>query len=293
MMSDTTSVIFDAPGPRGRLVGRVVGALGLVVVIGLGAMFVWALRDQVLNWDFWARILEPTTWVDYVIPGALNTLKAALLAVVFAGVFGLIFGVMRLSHLKVFSIPAGIIVEFFRAVPVLILMLFFNAIFVAASLGDIAPFWGVVLGLTLYNGSVIAELVRSGVHSLPKGQSEGGQAVGLTRSQILTAILLPQAITAMLPSLLSQFVVVIKDTALGYIINYPDLLRMIQTLYSSGGTMVGLIFAAACYIVINYTMTLFASWVERRLRSRRAGKSVGTGMVPVAGTANTNGRPDA
>ena len=254
------------------------------------------LRNQILNWDYWAVFLEADSWVEFILPGLWSTLRAAALAVVLSGIFGLIFGIMRRSHLRVISLPAAIVVEFFRAVPVLMMMLL-GYYFLLYNPGIVPPdqmaFAGVVVGLMFYNGSVIAELVRSGVHSLPKGQREAGAAIGLTRGQTLNSVLLPQAITAMLPSLLSQLVVVLKDTALGYIITYPDLLRSVQNLFPSGGVMVALLFAAAVYVVLNYALTLFAAWVERRVRVRRAGKSVGVGTVPVPGTANTNIRPDA
>ncbi|MGA4668259.1 amino acid ABC transporter permease [Propionibacteriaceae bacterium Y1923] len=296
MSASNVSVIFDAPGPKGRVVSRVIGIGGILLCILLGALALYLLRNQILNWDYWARFFEPRSWTRFILPGLWSTLKAAGVAVVLSIIFGLVFGVLRLSHLKVLSIPAGIVVEFFRAVPVLMMMLL-GYYFLLYNPGIVAPnqmaFVGVVVGLTFYNGSVIAELVRSGVHSLPKGQREAGAAIGLTRNQTLFSVLLPQAVTAMLPSLLSQLVVVLKDTALGYIITYPDLLRSVQNLFPSGGVMVALLFAAGVYIILNYGLTLFASWVERRLRVRRAGKSVGVGAVPVRGIANTNIRPDA
>lgn len=297
MSASNASVIFDAPGPRGRAIGRIIGIAGVVLCIVLGALAIYLLRGQLLNGDYWKIFLEADTWRYYIADGLANTLRAAGLAVVLSLVFGLVFGIARLSHVPFISVPAGIIVEFFRAVPVLMMMLLFYYFFLYNPTSLVSPehypFVGVVLGLTFYNGSVIAELVRSGVHSLPKGQREAGMAIGLTRTQTLTSVLLPQAITAMLPSLLSQLVVVLKDTALGSIVTYPDLLRSIQTRFSGGGVMVALIVAAAMYIVLNYALTLLAAFVERRLRLRRAGKSVGTGVVPVRGTANTNIRPEA
>lgn len=296
MSASNVSVIFDAPGPRGRAISRVIGAAGVLICLVLGGLALYLLRNQILNWDYWAVFLKRVSWTQFILPGLWSTLKAAGLAVVLSIIFGLIFGVLRLSHLKVLSIPASVVVEFFRAVPVLMMMLL-GYYFLLYNPGLVPPdqmaFVGVVVGLMFYNGSVIAELVRSGVHSLPKGQREAGAAIGLTRGQTLNTVLLPQAITAMLPSLLSQLVVVLKDTALGYIITYPDLLRSVQNLFPSGGVMVALLFAAGVYIVLNYALTLFASWVERRMRVRRAGKSVGVGAVPVLGTANTNIRPDA
>jgi glutamate transport system permease protein len=143
---------------------------------------------------------------------------------------------------------------------------------------DILPLFGTVVGLTFYNSCVIAELVRSGVHSLPRGQREAGWAIGLTPTQTLTSVLLPQAITAMLPSIISQLVVILKDSALGYNIVYLELLRQGQNLATYRGNLIPtLLVLAAIYIVINYALTKVASLVERRLRQGKRGVKTGPG----------------
>ena len=130
------------------------------------------------------------------------------------------------------------------------------------------PFFAVVLGLTLYNGSVIAELVRSGVHQLPKGQSEAGLSLGLSSGQVLRMIQLPQALVAMMPALLSQFVVILKDTALGYIITYGELLDAAKRLGAAHSMLQALIVAALLFIVINALLTTLAQWLSRYLSHR-------------------------
>ena len=111
--------------------------------------------------------------------------------------------------------------------------------------------------------------MRSGVGSLPKGQSEAGLSIGLTRGQTLRSIQLPQALTAMLPALVGQLVVILKDTALGQIITYTELLTNYQRIGSTWGNIVpAMIVIAAMYIVINYALTSLAAYVERRLRQR-------------------------
>jgi glutamate transport system permease protein len=177
----------------------------------------------------------------------------------------------RLSHLRAVRWVCGVIVEFFRAVPVLLMMYFTyfyysnNGVFTNA----INPLAAVVTGLTLYNGSVIAELVRSGVHSLPKGQSEAGLSIGLTASQVLRSIQLPQALTAMLPALIGQFVTILKDSALGYQVTYPELLNSAKTLGSNfTNTIPAYLVAALLFIIINYSLSRLAVYVERRLSRR-------------------------
>jgi glutamate transport system permease protein len=275
----SASVLFDAPGPKARARYRLAGIVGGIVVAAFLAFALYQLGSHGnLTADKWKMFLgfevngiDANVWVDYLLPGLLNTLKAAAISIVLAGIFGFLFGIGRMSQVAVIRIVCGIVVEFFRSVPVLVMMLgafyfySFNNIFVA----DVNPLAAVVTGLTLYNGSVFAELLRSGVGSLPKGQSEAGLSIGLTRGQTLRAIQLPQAVTAMLPALVGQLVVVLKDTALGQIITYNELLTNYQRIGSTWGNIVpAMIVIAAIYIVINYALTSLAAYVERRLRQR-------------------------
>src|SRR5699024_1470236 len=143
-----------------------------------------------------------------------------------------------------------------------------------------SPFLGVVIGLTLYNGSVIAELVRSGVHGLPSGQREAALAVGMTRGQSIRSIELPQALMAMLPALVSQFVVVLKDSALGSIITYSELLRSAQLIYADAPFPVlqSLAVIAVIFIVLNALLAWLAGKVARRIGGRTSGKAGGGGL---------------
>ena len=278
------AVLFDEPGPRARARHRVLGVVGALVILGLLALVVRGLADpdnDQLTAEKWSPFLDGETWTAYLLPGLAATLKAAGAAVVLSGVFGVLLGLGRLSQARVVRGVCGALVEFLRSVPVLVMMLFvyYFCIFVLGVLGDTSTFVGVVGGLTLYNSAVIAELIRSGVFALPKGQREAGLAIGLTPRQTLVTVLLPQAVTAMLPSLISQLVVILKDTALGYIISYTDLLRSGTTLSSAYGNLIPtLIVVAVMFIVINYALSLVARLVERRLQQSRRGPR------PVAGT---------
>jgi glutamate transport system permease protein len=280
----STSVLFDAPGPKSRARHAALSVVGLVVILAFLAFALWKLGEKGnLDPALWTPFLTSEIWVSYLIPGLVNTLEAAALSVLLAGVFGLVFGLGRLSHNGVIRWISTVVVEFFRSVPVLIMMIasFYlyanNNVFTS----DINPFAAVVTGLTLYNGSVVAELIRSGVGSLPKGQAEAGLSIGLTVGQTLRSIQLPQGITAMLPALVSQLVVVIKDTALGQIITYPELLTTYSQIGSYKGNIVpSMIVIAIIFIVINYLLSRLAGYVEHRLRARgRAtiqGVTVGT-----------------
>jgi glutamate transport system permease protein len=267
-----SSVLFDHPGPKARARHRVIAAASAVVTVG--ALW-WALAQfkEKGNLDAakWTPFLTADLWVNYLIPGLLNTLAAAAASIVLAGAFGLAFGMGRLSHVPAVRWVSTVIVEFFRSVPVLVMMFFAFYVFAFNNVfrSDLNSLAAVVTGLTLYNGSVVAELLRSGVGSLPRGQTEAGLSIGLTRGQTLRSVLLPQAVTAMLPALVGQLVVILKDTALGYLILYQELLNKFQQIGSYKSNPVpALVVIAAIFVVINYALTSLASYLERRTRNR-------------------------
>ncbi|MET0452166.1 MAG: amino acid ABC transporter permease, partial [Mycobacterium sp.] len=228
------SVLFDAPGPRARARNRIFNGVTVVVIL----VVAWIVYSQLeakgqLTAAKWEPFLTSNLWVTYVLPGVQGTLTAAVVSIVLALLLGFALGVGRLSTRNGIRWTCSVIVEFFRAVPVLIMMIF--AYFVYATY-DLFPskhlaLAGVITGLTLYNGAVIAEIVRAGVHALPRGQHEAASALGLTWGQTMRSIMLPQAITSMLPVLISQMVVVLKDTAIGYQITFLEMVRQ--------GTQVG------------------------------------------------------
>lgn len=271
----SASVLFDAPGPRARVRNWVVSGVVIVVtaLVLLAVLAQMAAKDQ-LAAAKWKPFLTADLWRTYVLPGVQGTLTAAAVSIVLALILGLLLGVGRLSTHGVIRWPSAVIVEFFRAVPVLIMMLFAFALYAAY---DVFPskqlaLAAVITGLTLYNGAVIAEIVRAGVHALPRGQSEAAFALGLTWGQTMRSILLPQAITSMLPVLISQLVVVLKDTAIGYVITFLELVRQgvqMGTAYSN--LLPALIVVALLIISVNFTLSWVATRVEARMRRSRRG----------------------
>jgi glutamate transport system permease protein len=274
-MSAEVSVLFDAPGPKARrrhLVIAVVGSLGILALLFL-LVRALAAKDQ-FTAAKWSPFIDPVTWTSYLLPGLRATLIAAFFSVILAIICGILLGMGRLSQVRAVRVACGAFVEFFRAVPVLMMMLFAYYLFLFGFQisGEALPLLGVIAGLTFYNSSVIAELIRSGVGSLPQGQREAGLAIGLTPFATLRLVLLPQAITLMLPSIVSQLVVILKDSALGFLILYPELVRSGQTLASLKGNLIPtFIVLAAMFIIINYLLTRVAHYLERRLQARGRG----------------------
>jgi glutamate transport system permease protein len=273
------SVLFDAPGPRARLRNNLITLAGVIALLAIAYVVVSRL-DQADQFQgrLWKPFVEAGTWTEFIIPGLVGTLKVTIVAAVLALVFGVVFGLGRLSDHRWIRIPSGAIVEFFRAIPLLLLIFFVfsgpptiaNAL--NREFPEITAFTAVVAGLMLYNGSVLAEIFRAGINAVPKGQSEAAYAIGLRKSGVMRLVLVPQATTAMLPAIVSQLVVLLKDSALGWIVAYEDLLNLgFKSVGSNYGNLIpAAIVITLIYIAINLALGYLAQWLERRgRRSRR------------------------
>jgi len=273
----STSVLYDVPGPRARR-RTLIGSLVALVLLGLLLLVVVRrLADKgQFEADLYRPFLEEPDLYRRLGEGLRNTLKAAGYGLVLASLTGILLAFGRLAHLRLVRLPAVLVIEFFRATPLLLLIF---AFFLAPPIlfdVDVPALWALVLGLTLYNGAVIAEIVRAGILSLPSGQTEAALAIGLTRGQTMRTILLPQAVRIMLPALISQLVVLLKDTSLGFIVGFEELLRVGGQLRQFLDNPIQMYVAVALiYIVINITLGRVASWLEGRQR-QRFGAVVGT-----------------
>lgn len=278
--AERVSVLYDVPGPRSRARNNVL----TVLVIGatLFALYVMVTKlgeKNQLSAEMWTPFLRGDVWLNLILPGLLNTLAAAAVAAVIAVPFGFVFGIARLSEHAWIRLSAGAVVEFFRAIPLLIMI--FAVMFGASAVFGltVTPFAAVVIGLVLYNGSVLAEIVRAGILSIPRGQSEAALAVGLRPGQVMRMILLPQAVTVMMPAIVAQLVVLLKDTALGFIVAFEDLLNAgARVLPSNFNNIIpAVIVIAIIYIIINMMVGTVATWLERR--SRRSRKTTAKPIV--------------
>jgi glutamate transport system permease protein len=284
-MSDL-SVLYDAPGPR----ARTRNALYTVVFLAALALVAWwvigtmADKDQLTAGKWGPFVNDSRVWTTFLLPGLLRTLQAAVLSVGIALPLGALLGIARLSDHWWVSRPVGVVVEFFRAIPVLLMMFLANSAYAWFTDIDssVRPLYAVVTGLVLYNGSVIAEIVRAGILALPHGQTDAAKAIGMRKGQIMVFVLLPQAVTAMLPALISQLVVIVKDTALGgALLGYPELLNQVRQITANYGanTIAAFTVVALIYILLNSLLSGAANKLESRLRRGRRS----TGAVLPAG----------
>ncbi|CAH0206668.1 amino acid ABC transporter permease [Plantibacter sp. VKM Ac-2885] len=265
-----SSVLFDTPGPKAIVRYRWIGAATVLVVAGILAFVVFRfIETGQFTASKWKLFTFPRVW-EQILQATGATLSAFAVAAVCSVVLGLVLAIGRLSDHKIISVPFTIFIEFFRAVPVLILMMLMYYGLPPLGFTFVTPFVAVAIALTLYNGAVFSEIFRAGIESLPKGQGEAAYAIGLRKSAVLRLILFPQAIRAMLPVIIAQLVVALKDTALGFLITYQELLYLAkqfgsQALYGSP-IIPSIIVMGSIYIVLCLILSGVAKIVEVRTR---------------------------
>ncbi|OMH35100.1 amino acid ABC transporter permease [Tersicoccus sp. Bi-70] len=263
-----TSVLYDVPGPRARRRNIILGVVGLLVALAVIGFIVYRFADSgQFSERLWRTFAYPQVQSAFL-SATLNTLQAFAAASVLSIVLGLVLAVGRLSDRRWISRPVGWITELFRAVPVLLLMGVVYYGLPSIGVQGVTPYLAVVAGLTVYNGSVLAEVFRAGMQAIPRGQVEAGYAIGLRKSQVTSIILLPQAVRLMLPVIVSQLVVVMKDTALGFIVTYNEILYYAKYLGSQGQLGSPIIPAAIVAAVLYIGMCLILSGVAKLLESR-------------------------
>ncbi|MDN4642263.1 ABC transporter permease subunit [Agreia sp. PsM10] len=291
----SASVLFDTPGPRTRRRSRIASVIVVVLIAAGLAWVVYTLaqpRDSsgitlpgYFDASRWDIFVLAELWVR-IGGGLLATLQAAAVAAAMALVIGVMFAMLRTSVHAAVRIPATIVLEFFRGMPVLLMMLF---ILLVASTG---AFWAVVLALGVYNGAIIGESLRAGLAALPRGQREAGLSLGLTRLQTKTFIEFPQAFRQMLPVIIAQLVVLLKDTSLGYIVGYNELIR---TTMNNLGSSVGNRYLFSLFLVtlvIYLAVNLSLSAVARRLARRRSpGKILAKDQITPTASISALGAP--
>jgi glutamate transport system permease protein len=275
------TVLYDVPGPRARARYRLVGVVAGVVVVAVAGYVISRFVATEQFSDVRMAQFQYTAVQQELVNGLIATLRAAGIAAVLALVFGALCAAARLSDHAALRVPATWIVELFRAIPLLILIFFFYYVPLQYHL-HLGTLWALVFGLTLYNGSVLAEIFRAGILAVPRGQSEAAYALGLRKSQVMRLILLPQAVRAMLPAIVSQLVVLLKDTALGFIITYPELLYAAKQIGGRGSFdfpyVAAYLIVAMIYISICGVLSIFAYWLQRRMaRTPRTAAEVLTG----------------
>jgi glutamate transport system permease protein len=274
-----TSVLFDAPGPRARRLSLILSIVALLLILGLVVWIVSLLAAPrssggislpgMFDGTRWNIFGDPQVWV-FISEGIIATLQAAAVAGVGAIVLGIGLSLMRSSTIAWVRIPTAWLIEFLRGMPVLLMMLF---ILLIASTG---AFWAVVIALILYNGTLIGEILRAGLVALPRGQREAALSVGMREFQSKMLVEFPQAFRQMLPIIIAQLVVLLKDTSLGYIVGYNEIIRTninnLGSYYGNRYLFSLFVVTLAIYLAINLSLSWFARWLSRRTASGGKGR---------------------
>jgi glutamate transport system permease protein len=273
-------VLFDVPGPKARRISLISSIVsGLLILAGLG-WIVFTLAGEresggitlpgyfdASRWDIFA---DGELWSFIVLQGVLGTLRAALTASVLAVALGVILSLLRSSEIAWIRRPTAVVLEFIRGMPVLLMMLFILLVL------NTGAFWAVVAALTLYNGALIGEALRAGLASLPRGQREAGLSLGMRPLQSKMLVEFPQAFRQMLPIIVAQLVVLLKDTSLGFIVGYPELLRIdmnnLASFYGNRYQFSLFVITLVLYLIMNLSLSWFARWLSKRTASKSSGK---------------------
>jgi glutamate transport system permease protein len=297
-------VLFDVPGPKARRISLISSIVsGVLILAGLG-WIVFTLAGEresggitlpgyfdASRWDIFA---DGELWSFIVLQGVLGTLRAALTASVLAVALGVILSLLRSSEIAWIRRPTAVVLEFIRGMPVLLMMLFILLVL------NTGAFWAVVAALTLYNGALIGEALRAGLASLPRGQREAGLSLGMRPLQSKMLVEFPQAFRQMLPIIVAQLVVLLKDTSLGFIVGYPELLRIdmnnLASFYGNRYQFSLFVITLVLYLIMNLSLSWFARWLSKRTASKSSGKRLdptdpGQAMLLAEASAATKAPP--
>lgn len=257
--------LYEAPGPkthRRMVVGTIVSALVVLWLVYL----VWHQFYVTGQFEprYWSFFAQWPTW-RFLIDGFRGTIAVAVTAGVISLVLGMLLMLGRVSENRALSAACRVVIDFFRGVPSLLLIYFFFLIVPQYGI-KMPSFWMLTLPVALAAAGVLAEVFRAGVNAVPKGQVEAAYSLGLTRGKVMRRIVLPQAIHYVIPSLISQLVVVVKDTTVAYVVSYPDLMQNARVLITSYDSLVSVYFVVAIiYILINYAINQASAYVSRRM----------------------------
>ena len=267
-MTAATRVLFDEPGPRGRARIRLFTLVGLVFVAGVVALVLYQFyRSGQLGRSRWVVFLQPA-YLGFLWQGFLGTITATALAAVFAFPLGVVLALGRLSRVGVVRWLSVGYIELFRSVPLLLLVYAF--LLALPRFGVNLPIlWKLVVPIVLVNVAALAEIFRAGILAVDRGQAEAAAALGLREGTAMRTVILPQAVRIVVPTLVTQLVALLKDSTLGFVVSYPELLKQANNLTVYTRLLVQtFLVVATIYVVVNLLLSRIATWLERRLSTR-------------------------
>ena len=273
------NTLYEAPlTSKQRIINLAIWGIALVAIIVL----IVSLGNQ----DFWAAerwtILANPDLLTLLVEGALKTIWVAIVSLIFSLLAAVIIARAAFSRHRWVRYATVTYVEVFRGLPLLLLIFFLYLGLPAVGL-PISTFWALCIGIALFTSANLAEIIRGGIDSLGIGQREAAESLGISETAVFTRILLPQAARNMLPAGIAQLVILVKETSLGFIIGYTELLRngrsAVEFLGSDYAPAI-YVLVAVIFIIINFSLTMLSHRIARRKKPRRAGVS---DLVPPPG----------
>lgn len=260
----TQDVLFEAGGPRTRRRIRIGTAIALVLLAGLLYVIYhqFAVTGQ-LDAQYWFFFGQWTTWM-FLGSGLLGTLSVGVVAGILAIVLGLLLMSGRISTFAPLRWVSTAIIEIARGVPSLLFIYFFFLVLPNVGI-NVGSYWMITIPISFNAAGVLAEVFRAGVNAVPSGQMEAATSLGLSRGQAFRSIVLPQAIRYVIPTLVTQLVVVFKDTTFGSVVSYPEMMENSRVLITNYTSYVSVyLVTAVIYIVINYLLSRLAHYISHR-----------------------------
>jgi glutamate transport system permease protein len=270
-------MLYEPPGPAARRRIRVLTWLALAAIAALIALIVrqFAITGQLADryWSFFARA---TTWT-FLGKGLLGTLEAAIMAGILAFTAGFLLMLGRISRFRILRGICTALIEFTRGVPTLLFIYFFFLVVPQFGI-QMSAFWKISIPVAISACGVVAEVLRSGVNAVPKGQTEAALSLGMRDGSVFLKVVFPQAIRYVIPALIAELVIVVKDTTFAYVVNFPDLMQNAKVLISNYDALVSVyLVTAVIYILINYLLNRLSDKIAaKQKRAPSAVRADGT-----------------
>ncbi|KFJ08491.1 amino ABC transporter, permease, 3-TM region, His/Glu/Gln/Arg/opine family domain protein [Delftia acidovorans] len=263
MSRSLEDILFGAPSPQARKITQVVSLIAAAGLIALAAGVVWRFHSAgQLEARFWEFFAWPTTWA-FLAKGLLGTLASSAMAAVIALSLGLVLLAGRLARPRIVRWPSIAVIEFLRGTPTLLLIYVCFLVLPAAGI-KLGTYWMLTLPIGLSTAAVVAEVYRAGVLAVPRGQTDAARSLGLTEVQVFRFVVFPQALRYIVPALVAQLVIVVKDTTFGYIVTYGELMQNAKVLIANYHALVPVyLVVAVLYCLVNYAISRASRQLSR------------------------------
>lgn len=271
--------LYEAPGPKARRRIAAATAVSLTVLAVLAACVIRQFyRTGQLDAKYWSFFMKATTW-RFLGRGIVGTLEAALAAGVVVFAMGFLMMLGRISKYKAARGICTALIEFTRGVPTLLFIYFFFLVVPQFGI-QLSAFWKISLPVAISASGVVAEVLRSGVNAVPRGQKEAALSLGMSDRSVFLKVVFPQAIRYVIPALISEVVIVVKDTTFAYVVNFPDLMQNAKVLISNYDALLSVyLVVAVIYIIINYLLNRLSVFAARRRNRSMTAAQTGNDVV--------------